>query len=213
MLEHNNNSTEQDKASLEASASTTDARRSFLKKAAIGAPIVIASSAKPAWGAACMSGIMSGNVSNHQHTCDLAGGLSHGHWKNHYVGMKDQHFKTDEDGEFKLDAFGNKKLKNKYKNNPDAYFVKISGQLHFSALKYTDLLGLDGYTLQQALELGGNKSYERELATAFINASLKDIVGYPYDLADVGDIANSVALDSSIADDVSDMLEGIHLRA
>ncbi len=33
MLEHNNNSTEQDKASLEASASTTDARRSFLKKA------------------------------------------------------------------------------------------------------------------------------------------------------------------------------------
>lgn len=203
MLEQNNNSSEQNKV-------LQDARRSFLKKAAIGAPIVIASSTKPAWGAACMSGMMSGNVSNHDHTCNLQGGLSHGHWKSHCVGMADGHYKK-KNGSFVLDSSGNRKLKNKYKYNPDVYFVKNGQQLYFSALKYTDLLGLNGYTLQEALELGANNSYARELAGAFINASLRNIVNYPYTLADVGEIADEVVLNPSIEDAVSNMLENIHL--
>jgi len=204
---------EQDKAPVKTGENTTSARRGFLKKAAIGAPIVVASSTKPAWGAACMSGIMSGNVSNHEHTCELAGGLSHGHWKKHYVGMKDQHYKTDSNGDFILNDKGKRKLKKIYRGHRDEYFVKIGGQLYFSSLKYTKLLGLDGLTLQEAMELNGPYSYERELAGAFINASLKDIVNYPYTLSDVGDIAAAVALDPSIEAAVSDMLEGIHKAA
>ena len=203
---------EQNKAPEKVSTDTTSARRSFLKKAAIGAPIVIASSTKPAWGAACMSGMMSGNVSNHEHTCDLAGGLSHGHWKEHYVGRNNNHYKK-RNGQYVLDINGNRKLKNKYKDNPDAYYVVIGGQLYFSALKYTKPLGLGGYTLQEAMELQGPYSYERELAGAFINASLNSIVNYPYTLTDVGEIANAVALDPLIEDQVSDMLEGIHKAA
>ncbi len=210
MLEQKSNSSEQNQASQEVNASATSARRSFLKKAAIGAPIVIASSATPAWGAACMSGIMSGNVSNHDHLCTLQGGLSHGHWKNHYVGMKDQHYKKDSNGDFILNKNGKRRLINEFKGQRNKYFTKIDGQYYFSSLKFTKLLGVGGYTLQEALELGGNNVYERELAGAFINASLKDIVNYPYTLSDIGEIANSVALDASIEASVADMLEGIH---
>ena len=211
MSKQNNSPKEPNEMTFTTKVSPSNAKRRFLKKAAIGAPIVIASSATPAWGAACMSGIMSGNVSNHVHTCTLAGGLSHGHWKRHYVGMKDQHFENQK-GAPVLNAFGNKTLKNKYKNHPDAYFVVIGGKTYFSTFKYTDLLGLDGLTLQDALEMKGNHSYERELAGAFINASLKDIVSYPYTLADVADIANEVALNPNIEDTVADMLEEIHQR-
>ncbi len=206
MLEHNNNSTEQDKASLEASASTTDARRSFLKKAAIGAPIVIASSAKPAWGAACMSGIMSGNVSNHQHTCDLQGGLSHGHWKNHYIGSKNDHWTS---GQKPAEKWSKKKdlILDSLRSNFKCFYVKTGQTYAFSNFKINDRLVSGGDKFLQLLKNGDE--FEREIVTAFINASIPSL-NYPYSISDVADIFDTVVADPSLAADVGGMLEGIH---
>ena len=64
MLEQNNNSTEKNEAS-EINVSATNARRGFLKKAAISAPILTTMAARPVWAGQCsLSGNLSNNVSN-----------------------------------------------------------------------------------------------------------------------------------------------------
>lgn len=64
---------EQNKASSKISTDTTSARRSFLKKAAISAPILTTIAARPVWAGQCsLSGNLSNNVSNHDHSVDCA---------------------------------------------------------------------------------------------------------------------------------------------
>ncbi len=184
-----------------AEPSQSSTRRRFLKNAAIGAPVVIASSAKPAWGAACMSGVMSVYHSGPQAVCNLSGGLSHGHWKTHYVGRNDGHFVN------RNRSLG---LKNKFKDKMNCYYVKdAGGNLHFSNCETSSVFG--SYTCQQSLENGG--SYQCELITALISASLRDIVGYPYTIADVEEIYLSVLSGDADANRVANMLEGIHKGA
>lgn len=204
MLEQSNNSSEQNKASQ-------DARRSFLKKAAIGAPIVIASSTKPAWGAACMSGIMSGNISNHTHTCDLQGGLSHGHWKNHWIGKSKKHFV----GNKKKDADNNKNpFKPEFEDYKYHYYVKYGQTYHISPYKRWSKL--DGVKFKTLLETG--LRYEREIVTAIISASMSTATPpidnfFPYSIEDVLDIHDLVTANPDKIDEVTDLLEGIHQGA
>lgn len=182
-----------------------ETRRRFLKKAAIGAPIVIASSAKPAWGAACMSGIMSGNLSNHEHVCTLSGGLSHGHWKTHWVGNSKYHH-VDEDM--------SKPLKDKYKPLADRYFVKIGQDKYYSDFNRFSSYKIGGITFQNAMEIGNR--FQREIVTAFISASLAGTVNYPYSLVDVYDILDEVEAksgDYEFEESVCSLLEGIHQGA
>jgi hypothetical protein len=57
---------EQNKAPEKVSTDTTSARRSFLKKAAISAPILTTIAARPVWAGQCsLSGNLSNNVSHH----------------------------------------------------------------------------------------------------------------------------------------------------
>lgn len=65
MLEQDNKATEHNDASTEVNTSATNARRSFLKKAAISAPILTTIAARPVWAGQCsLSGNLSNNVSN-----------------------------------------------------------------------------------------------------------------------------------------------------
>lgn len=205
MLEQKSNSSEQSQASQEVSASATSARRSFLKKAAIGAPIVIASSTKPAWGVACMSGIMSGNVSNHDHTCNLQGGLSHGHWKNHYIGKKKQHFQGNDK---------NNPLKAEFEDYNKHYYVKYGQSYHISPYKKNSKLDGDRF---QAL-LNNGTPFQREIVTALISASMSSATPpindfFPYSVEDVLDIYEAVMNNLADEDEVTQLLEGIHQGA
>ena len=60
------------------------ARRSFLRKSAIAAPVITSLASKPVWAVdqCTISGLLSGNLSTHDSTCNF-GGLSPGYWKNH----------------------------------------------------------------------------------------------------------------------------------
>lgn len=75
---------EQNKAPSKVSTDTSSARRGFLKKAAISAPILTTIAARPVWAGQCsLSGNLSNNVSNHEHQapCSILG-YSHGYWGN-----------------------------------------------------------------------------------------------------------------------------------
>ncbi|MCW8832338.1 MAG: hypothetical protein OQK09_04095 [Colwellia sp.] len=205
MLEQDNKTTEQNKTSPEVKTSATTARRSFLKKAAIGAPVVIASSTKPAWGAACMSGLMSGNVSNHEHTCDLQGGLSHGHWKEHWIGKKKQHFIGDDK---------NNPLKPAFEDYNKHYYVKYGQNYHISPYKKNSKLDGDKF---QYLLINGTP-FQREIVTALISASMISATPaingfYPYSVQDVLDIYDAVMDNLADETEVKDLLEGIHQGA
>lgn len=52
-----------------------DKRRSFTK-AGIAAPVIMTLASRPVFGAQCMSAMMSGNLSNHEHDSECAGGMS-----------------------------------------------------------------------------------------------------------------------------------------
>ncbi len=206
MLEQNDSSSEQNKALQEVSTSATKARRGFLKKAAIGAPIVIASSTKPAWGAACMSGIMSGNVSDHTHTCTLQqSGKSHGHWKNHLIGSKNDHWTAGQ----RPSQWWTKKseilasLRPKFKH----FYVKTGQNYEFSSFKNNSKLEIGGKRFGWLLRNGD--IFDREIVTAFINASIPSL-GYPYSISDVQEIYDLVQLGDADRTEVGEMLEGIH---
>ena len=68
----------------EQKSNNTNLRRSFLKKAAISAPIISTVSSKPVWGAGicALSGSLSGNLSNHgaESSCEGPIGRSPGYW-------------------------------------------------------------------------------------------------------------------------------------
>ncbi len=203
MLEQKNDSLVQKEPSQGVKASTNKTRRSFLKKAAIGAPVVIASLTKPAWGVACMSGIMSGNVSNHEHTCDLQGGLSHDHWKNHFIGSKDNHWTSGQQPSNwwtkESEILAN--LRPKFKH----FYVKTGQNYEFSNFKNNSKLG--GKRFGWLLQNGD--IFDREIVGAFINASIPSL-GYPYSIADVQEIYDLVMLGDAERNEVGEMLEGIH---
>ena len=199
---------DKNKATSEIETVATKARRGFLKKASIGAPIVIASSTKPAWGAACMSGMMSGNVSNHEHECELSGGLSHGHWRNHYIGRMNPHWtsghKPNQWWREQNIPLLKEPLRLKFKH----FYVQLGdGSFIFSNYKINDRIETNGPKLLQLLKDGDE--FDREIATAFINASVSSL-GYPYSIADVQEIYDLVKIGDADRSDVAGMLEGIH---
>ena len=75
----------------------SDSRRRFLKKAAIGAPIVILSANKPAWATSqcTISGMMSGNTSSHSNRVSACQGLGYSpnFWltANHGINISQDH--------------------------------------------------------------------------------------------------------------------------
>lgn len=170
-------------------------RRNFLKKAAIGAPIVLASSSRPAWGMPdCLSGIMSGNLSNHEHTCKLSGGLSHGHWKNHYVTGNEQSSRR-----------GGSSVPDSSKK--DHYFIKYGQSYTYSNSSHKTETVFDGSTYQTLLESGTR--YQREIVTALLNADT-GANSYPYSVSDILEIHSLVIAGDITETEASDLLEGLH---
>jgi len=84
MTEQNKTQKEQGEISPETHSSSTNSRRSFLTKAVVAAPILSSLASKPVWAIeqCTISGMLSGNLSTHDETCNF-GGLSPGYWKNH----------------------------------------------------------------------------------------------------------------------------------
>ena len=184
------------------SVKKSDSRRSFLKKASIGAPIVITASTKPAWGAACMSGIMSGNLSNHTHTCDLSGGLSHGHWSNHYIGSTTGPIKND----------GKKISSDEFDQHLGEFYYFANGNVYYTGIKLdSDLLG--SYSFGDVIGSGGGDDYTyylRELAVAYLNVANSAQVYYPYSSSDLAEVVAAVALGDADAREVGELLESFH---
>ena len=93
---------EQNKAPSKVSTDTSSARRGFLKKAAISAPILTTIAARPVWAGQCsLSGNLSNNVSNHDPSTHCfaqgysPGGWLHGHANNNGYWAKISLDKTD----------------------------------------------------------------------------------------------------------------------
>ena len=202
MLEQDNNSTEQSKTTVEVSA--TDARRGFLKKAAIGAPIVIASSTKPAWGAACLSGMMSGNVSDHGAQCNLRSGRSPQEWRSEQIGAKKWHWLNNTKPP--QGQRTRNKIKAIYRDHYKKYYVNISGTLHYSNFHtYDELFGDKIWR-----NLRDGDLYTKQIIAAFLNASLQAPLGYDYSPSDVNEIADAVEMGDADANKVGNMLADIH---
>ncbi|MCJ8321076.1 MAG: hypothetical protein MJK12_15660 [Colwellia sp.] len=211
MLEENSSSKETSVVIATSETSATNARRSFLRKAAIGTPIIIASSTQPAWGAACSSGLMSGNVSDHALTCDISGGLSHGHWKEHWIGKSRKHYiSNDENKKLKAKDLGAADLQDAFiADNYKHYYVKYGQNHHVSPYKKTSKL--DNVKFQVLLK-GGDR-YDREIVTALISASFNGIISsnfYPFSVGDILDMHDRVSTGDEKANDIASMLENIH---
>ncbi|WP_114327592.1 hypothetical protein [Candidatus Colwellia aromaticivorans] len=200
MLEQNNNSSEQNKGSQKTNTCTKDARRSFLKKAAIGAPIVIASSTKPAWGAACMSGMMSGNVSDHNAQCDIRSGRNPTDWENSYVGADDSHYTNNDPS---------KKLLNWCRGYEDQYFVvvDIDDPANFSGSLNTTNSVFQGITIHNRLT--GIDEFSRQIAAAVLNVVTPNIP-YEYDILEIQEIYDNAESDQKTRENVARILADIH---
>lgn len=175
---------------------SADTRRNFLKKASIGAPILLATSTKPAWGVDCMSGMMSGNLSKPAPTCDLSGGLSHGHWRNHYVGSP---------------TGTNSKSSNHPAKKAGRFYYKKGQSFVYS--KYSINSNIGNINFLTAITAQGNDVFGREIVTALINADMSSRggVSYPYSIEDVESIYMEVVVNKKADEaEVGKMLESIH---
>lgn len=173
-----------------------ESKRKFIKKAAVGAPIILVSTMKPAWGMECLSGMMSGNLSNHQHQCDAVSGLASTFWRENFVGSKDEHYKRDDPS--------SNVLKRKFKHYDGCYFVKIGRRYHFSDMRTDSYFG--DTTCQFALE--SHDAFMREIVTARINASIPGL-NYVYSITDVEDIYRMV-LSGADEHSILDILTQVH---
>ncbi len=162
-------------------------RRSFIRKAAIGAPVIVASSAKPAWATTdCFSpsGMMSGNTSHpeaHKIECDQqAGGRTPTDWKNCDVNK----YRRDR-GYTKSQMC--KKLgisRNSYDNVRDKFYCHSGSFISLSKYGKNDRLGAN--KLVDLLSVGDD--FDCEIATAKLNAAQKALTGCPLTEADVDKI-------------------------
>ena len=177
--------------------SSSTARRSFLKKAAIGAPVVIASSAKPAWATDCFSpsGIMSGNASHQeQHKIDCstqAGGFGAPEWKKSYVGYcKDILGWSGKDERNYLGM-----TRNQYRAAKKKYYCRdqYTGKLSLSRMKCDD--GFGNSLIKH--KLASSDEFECEIAAAKLNAIQATVTGCPWKESEIDTIYMRV-LDGSI---------------
>lgn len=189
-------------------------RRSFLRKASIGAPVIVASSAKPAWATAqCMSGMMSGNLSNHEHTCDLTSNNAkdNHYWKHKYVGYFHKREGKSKEHEcnligIRLDQYDT--YKNRY-----YFWDHYANRALFLNIKRGHSMG--DYRMKELL----NKSelFYHEVAAARLNAATCTLdpgcIMYPYSVQDVDQIYVDALLMNSYEklDDVGRMLKGIRM--
>ncbi|REL28573.1 hypothetical protein DXX93_19720 [Thalassotalea euphylliae] len=181
------NSNAQEKAS-------ESSRRRFIKKAAIGAPVVLASSTKPAWATTqCMSGVMSGNVSSHKTTCHLTSHNAKGHyyWKDKYVGYYHHHLGKSIKQECHI--LGIKERD--YKAMKYTYYFRnhSNSKPLFTTLKRWHKMG--HYKMRELLD--SHHGFEQEIAAARLNAatcaSHPNFISYPYTVHDVDQIYFTVS--------------------
>ena len=184
-------------SSTGAKSTETNNRRSFLKKASIGAPVVIASASKPAWAGNCMSGMMSGNTSSPTSTCNTRGGKSSFFWNNNYVTR--QYRRNGNEHPYYLH-----------------YRYKINNKYIKSRCKTTTPCGQHG-TLGQLMADPNDAC--SELAAAYINADMCDLLksygitpftNYPYSQLDIIDLISGVMSGSLDNKKVLEILLQVH---
>jgi len=198
---------EQDKAPVKTGENTTSARRGFLKKASIGAPIVIASSTRPAWGATCLSGMMSGNVSDHGAQCELNSGRTPSQWKKQNIGAANSHWINNTkppQGQKTID-----KIKPEFREHfRKYYYIDGQNQIHYSVYRtYNSLLETND---RIGRNLKNGDLFAQQMTAAFINASLQTQIGYDYSPSDVNEIFDAVLSGEAEEQKVAEMLATIH---
>lgn len=198
MLEENNTHQENPDALEINQATASNTRRKFLRKAAIGAPVVIASSARPAWATANVSGNISGNLSNQAGTPVTISGKNCEHWKQNYVGCKDKHYKKGD---------RSKGLKRQFKNLEGQYYARVNGSTCYSPHKTESRFG-GNLCLKDMIN--SYDRFEKEIGAAFINASLKNDFDYPYHETDVKRFCTDVQQGRYTRKQVADALEKVH---
>lgn len=197
-----------------------EGRRSFLKKASIAAPIVVASSAKPAWAGGktitCMSGAMSDNFSGKEPTCDLKAKNAKDctYWRNKYVKHRTKTSKKKSD----CNKLGVADYNQHYKFVGNYYFKASNKRWVNTGINKSNSMG-SHTTIEQMLD--SSDEFYQEIASALLNAKTceKDIncIDYPYSSSEVIDIFTQVdnILDGSMRsmkmENVAKMLRGIRI--
>jgi hypothetical protein len=146
--------------SVDASKTVKNTRRSFLKKTAIGAPVVSSIASQPVWGAGicALSGSLSGNLSNHGDQSDCKGpmGRSPGYWAQweKATSCNTNHWPQGDNRIYNWSLTG---------YLPLASFSLIFGASPISA--HSDTLGA-------VMRVGGGTdSFERHVVAAFLSAN------------------------------------------
>lgn len=201
---------------VEQSISDASSRRSFLKKASIGAPIIVASSTQPAWATAkCMSGVMSGNLSNHENKkkCDLK---SHNakdchYWKHKYVGYYRKHHGKTKQQECNILGIGLHEY-DSYKNRY-YFWDHYNSRPLFLTIKRGHAMG--NYRMKELLN--SHELFYQEVSAARLNAATCTIdpgcIMYPYTVQDVDQIYVDTLMMNKFEklNEVALMLQGIRL--
>ena len=199
-------------ASAELTKKSDNSRRSFLRKASIGAPVVMASSATPAWATAkCMSAMMSGNLSNHEHTCELTSQNAKDchYWKHKYVGYYKKHHGKTKQEECKILGISTQEFDN-YKNHY-YFWDHYNNKPLIISIKRGHSMG--SFRMKQLLD--DHELFNQEISAARLNAATCSIdpgcIMYPYTVQDVDQIYVDTLMMNSFEkrEEVAHMLQGI----
>lgn len=196
--------------------SVPKSRRSFLKKASIAAPIIIASSAKPTWATstdiACMSGVMSGNLSGRARHCDAisTNAKPPSEWASSYT----KNYKNSSNKVQKRKAVcQNVGVNYNHVNYETDIAYRYYYELTPNHWVLVDLKRGNKIYDKKLKDLLAGSFFEKEIAAAMLNAKAGEKaetgVIYPYSSGQVLEIYLEVVNDNAKETLVAQMLEGI----
>lgn len=173
-----------------ASKSNKSSRRSFIKKAAVGAPVISTIASKPVWAGQCsLSGNMSGNTSQHDRTdCLNFQGYSPGGWKENGNGNGNASQNGGAYQYWPLLSCKKEHSLSSYFNISSDFQMQIPSGHQSNAIKES---GLMTNCLYNALL--SNNGVIKQFTAALLNADLSEqtsYLDYPYTVQDIKDIFN-----------------------
>lgn len=186
-----------------------------------GTPILASLPSRPAWGQECsISGMLSGNLSNHVHECPALGdGKTSEYWAIHPVCWPADTSVTLEFGTMQNGNGGGTEVDpcdvsdvNGLLDNPNSYSF-VGGTTLDSLISQilnnygSSLLWAGGFSLQIMVYLRDNSTgYPQNAGAAFLNA-LHPNASYPYSALEIAEAMATIAGDSVRESRLADILE------
>jgi hypothetical protein len=187
-----------------------------------GTPILASLPSRPAWGQECsISGMLSGNLSNHVHECPALGdGKTSEYWAIHPVCWPADTSVTLEFGTMQKGNGGGTEVDDPCDvsdvnglllDNPNSYSF-VDGTTLASLISEiltttgSSLSWMSGFSLQMMEYLHDGPRYPQQAGAAFLNA-LHSGVSYPYSALEIAEAMATIAGDSVRESRLADILE------